>query len=158
MTDRDGNRHRSTLPPGKIRLEVWAKYKILGEKTFAAPVKEIISSITEPFVTAISDFESPRARFFNDKLLLVGDALTLFRPHLAQSTNQAATDCLLLEKVVSGQMNVAEWEKQVLQYAHLTRLRNNVVGTRHLSGPLVWLYYLLRYLLAVIAQRFGFII
>ena len=112
----------------------------------------------QPFVTVISDYQAPQASFFGDHLLLVGDALALFQPHIAQSTNQAATDCMLLEKVPKGEMDFPEWEKQVMQYAHITRMRSNVVGTQNLSGYLVWLYHDIRYRVAVAAQRWGLII
>ena len=158
MTDKDGHRHRSTLPPGKIRPDVWAKQQALGEKIFAAPMKELISQITNPFVTAISDHEASRATFFDGRVLLVGDALALFRPHLALSTDQAARHCLSLEKVLLGNTTVQEWEKEVLQHAHVTRLKSSALGTWHLSGVLVGLYYIFRYILAEVGQRMGLLI
>ena len=158
MTDKDGYRHRRTLPLGKIRPEVWAKQQAYAERTFAPPMKELVSNIVDPFVTAISDYEAPRASFFDGKLLLVGDALALFRPHLAASTNQAATHCLLLEQVLKGDTTLANWEKQVLQHAHLTRLKSTALGTRHLSGTMAGLYHMLRYILAMVAQSIGLII
>lgn len=108
MTDKDGLTHRSTIPPGKIRPEVWAKQQALGEETFAAPMKELLSQVTNPFVTAISAHETSRATFFDGRVLLVGDALALFRPHLALSTDQAARHRLLLEAVISGNSIVRE--------------------------------------------------
>lgn len=158
MTDNEGHRHRSTLPPGKIRPEIWAKQQALGEKVFAAPMKELVSKITNPFVTAIHDFEAREASFFDGKLLLVGNALALFRPHLALSTNEAATHCLLLERVLLGDMTISKWEKLVLQHAHLSLLKSSALGTKHLSSFLVGLYYLFRYILAVAAQYIGLII
>ena len=74
-----------------------------------------MDKITDPFVTAISDFQAPQASFSANKFLLVGDTLALFRPHIAQSINQAAIDCMLLEKVLKGKIDFSEWEKQVTQ-------------------------------------------
>ena len=138
--------------------EVWAKQQAQSQSVLAAPVKELVNKITNPFVTAPSDCQVPQASFFGDHLLLVGDALGLFRPHIAQNTNQAATDCMLLEKVLKGEMDFSEWEKQVMQYTHITRMRSNVIGTHNLSGYLVWRYHDIRYRVAVAAQRWGFII
>ena len=45
---------------------------------------------------------------------MVGDALVPFRPHVACSTNQAALDALLVEKMLSGDMTLAAWESQVV--------------------------------------------
>ncbi len=158
MTDVDGRRHRSTLPPGKIRPEIWAKQQAYGQGLLAPPVKELVDKIESPFVTAISDFESPRACFFDNKLILVGDALALFRPHTAQSTNQSATDCLLLEKVLKGDMEISQCERKMRQYAHITRLHSNVFGTERLAGYWVKLYHAMRHRLGVAAQRWGFIL
>ena len=158
MTDVEGHRHRSTLPPGKIRPEVWAKQQAKGRQLLAAPIRELVEIIKVPFVTAVRDFRAPQACFLDGKLLLVGDALSLFRPHIAQSTNQSATDCLLLEKVLKGDMETSQWEKEVIQYAHITRLQSNVFGTKRLAGYWVYLYHALRYHVAVVAQRWGFIL
>ncbi|KAK0515469.1 hypothetical protein JMJ35_001503 [Cladonia borealis] len=158
MTDVDGHRHRSTLPPGKIRPEVWARQQAKGRQLLAAPVRELVEIIKVPFVTAVSDFRAPQACFLDSKLLLVGDALSLFRPHIAQSTNQSATDCLLLEKVFTGDMEISQWEKEVMQYAHMTRLQSNVFGTKRMSGYWVYLYHAFRYRVAAVAKRWGFIL
>ena len=158
MTDVDGHRHRSTLPPGKIRPEVWARQQAKGRQLLAAPVRELVEIIKVPFVTAVSDFRAPQACFLDSKLLLVGDALSLFRPHIAQSTNQSATDCLLLEKVFTGDTEISQWEKEVMKYAHMTRLQSNVFGTKRMSGYWVYLYHAVRYRVAVVAQWWGFIL
>ena len=86
------------------------------------------------FITAIGDFQAAKASFFGKKLLFIGDAIALFRSHIAQSTNQAATDCLLSEKVLGSDVDMLEWKKMLMQYAHLRQLRRNVVGTKHLAG------------------------
>ncbi len=158
MTDVDGHLHRGTVPPGKVRPEVWAKQQAHSQNILAPPVKELVNKITTPFVTAISDFQASQASFFDNKVLLVGDALALFRPYIAQSTNQAATDCMLLEKVLKGEMDFPEWKKKVMEYAHLTRMRSNAVGTKVLSPYLIGLYHEIRYHVAVVAQRWGYII
>ena len=109
-------------------------------------------------VTATSDHEASRATFFDGRVLLVGDALALFRPYLALSTDQAAWHYLLLEAVSSGNSTVREWEKQALQHAHVTQLKSSALGTCYLSGILVRLYYIFRYILAEVGQRIGVIL
>ena len=89
------------------------------------------------FITATGDFQAAKASFFDKKLLFVGDGIALFRSHIAQSTDQAATDCLSSEKVLGGDVDMLKWEKKLVQYAHLRRLRSNAVGTKHLAGYLV---------------------
>lgn len=64
------------------------------------------------------------ASFFGGKLVLVGDALTLFRPHVGLSTNQGTFHALLLKTVLVGEISLAEWETTFLEYANVTLLRS----------------------------------
>lgn len=152
MTDVDGHRHRNTLPIGKMREDVWAKQRAYGNRVLAPPFVELIDKIDQPFITAISDTIAPQASFFEGKLLLVGDALALFRPHVGVSTNQAALQCLLFEKVLKGALSLPEWEKRVMAYARVTRLRSNTWGTYYLSGYLTYLLSEIPYRLELAAQ------
>ncbi|KAI1765119.1 hypothetical protein GGR53DRAFT_519795 [Hypoxylon sp. FL1150] len=119
MTDADGKRRRTHVPPGKIRCEVWEKQKAYARTAFAFPFLEVIEKITSPFVLLVTDYYSPRASFAGGKVLLVGDAATQLRPHLAYSTNQAAYHALLTEKLVTGQLSAEDWEYQVTTASYL---------------------------------------
>ncbi|CAD6588607.1 MAG: hypothetical protein ASARMPREDX12_003384 [Alectoria sarmentosa] len=138
LTDVDGHKHQHSLPTGKMRDEVWSTQKALAAKLLPPPFLELINKIQQPFVTVISDTTASKASFFNGKLLLVGDALTLFRPHNALSSNQAAFDCLQLQRVLQGDITISEWEVRVLQYAQLNRLRAISWGAYFQVG---WLAY-----------------
>ncbi|KAI0474594.1 hypothetical protein F4859DRAFT_521703 [Xylaria cf. heliscus] len=118
MTDVDGKLHHTKLPPGKVHPEVWKKQRAYAETLFAPAYLEVIQEIASPFVHLITDFCSPRAAFSGGKVLMVGDASTLLRPHIAFSTNQAAYHALLTEKLVTGRITAEEWEYQVTTAAH----------------------------------------
>ena len=124
MTDRDGHRHHDIVPSGQISDAVWEKQCLHGHKVLAAPYRELISKISGPFVQKITDSSSPQASFLDGKVLLVGDALAHFRPHIAFSTNQAAFDCLQLERYLNGEISMSEWESQVLRFGNLHWLRS----------------------------------
>ncbi|KAF4626448.1 hypothetical protein G7Y89_g11711 [Cudoniella acicularis] len=134
MTDTNGIKHQRTVPFGKVQPEVWAKHLQDHSTNFAAPIKEVLHKISSPFVTAISDIISPCASFDDGKLFLVGDALALFQPPLAQSTNQAALHCLLLEKFLRGQITLQEYEGQALEYGRGTLLRSRAFGAEYLDS------------------------
>ena len=138
LTDVNGHKHRHSLPSGKIREEVWSKQKAVAEKFLPPPFLELIHKIQQPFVTVISDTTASKASLFSGKLLVVGDALTLFRPHNALSSDQAAFDCLQLKKVLQGDTTLSEWEARVLQYARVNRLRAISWGAYFQVG---WLAY-----------------
>ncbi|MCJ1249689.1 hypothetical protein MMC30_006915 [Trapelia coarctata] len=153
LTDASNHRHRNTIAAGKLRDEVWQKQKKYVLDTLPAPFAELISKINQPFVQTISDAISPQASFFDGKLLLVGDALTLFRPHAALGTDQAAMNCLALEKVLRGEMDMAEWEREVLVYGYTTWRSSRAMGAFYQFGPLQWIPSALQVLVALAGQR-----
>ena len=85
--------------------------------------------------------------------MLVGDAVALFRPNIAQSTNQAAFDCLMVEKVLNRELSPEEWERQVLAFARRERLRSITWGTYYLSSPFSYLTSEIRYRFELVVQR-----
>lgn len=134
MTDMDGHKHRNTLPRGKINPKKWAQQKALAVQVLPAPFVEIIQKTSDPFISAISDLEIGRPSFFDGKLLFVGDALTTFRPHVASSTHQAAVDALAVERLMTSEINISQWEDQVLSFAQITTLRSKLWGAYFIHG------------------------
>ncbi|KAL9106767.1 MAG: hypothetical protein Q9227_008266 [Pyrenula ochraceoflavens] len=132
MTDTDGRTYAYTLPPGKMRPEVWEKQKQIVEQIFHPIFHDVLANVDRPFVTAVTDYCVPKASFFDDKLVLVGDALSLFRPHNAQSTAQAAFHCNLLEQVLRGEMTMQEWERLALSHADVTGSASKRIGAAYL--------------------------
>ncbi|TGJ79822.1 hypothetical protein E0Z10_g8945 [Xylaria hypoxylon] len=119
MIDIEGKLHHISLPPGKVDPTVWKKQRDYAKTIFAPAYLEMIQRIDSPFLHLITDFCSPRAAFAGGKILTVGDASTLLRPHIAFSTNQAASHVLLTEKLVKGIVTPEEWEYQVTTATHL---------------------------------------
>lgn len=153
MTDSSGRKHRHTLPIGKMQKGVWEKQRALASQILPAPFAEFIAKTTQPFVSSIVDIGVSKPSFFDGKLLIVGDALVPFRPHVACSTNQAALDALLIGKMLSGGISLAEWESQVADYAHLTRLQSITWGSWYQFGYLAFLINEARFRLAGYASR-----
>ncbi|THX29001.1 FAD/NAD(P)-binding domain-containing protein, partial [Aureobasidium pullulans] len=152
MTDIFGQTHHSTLQPGMLRPEVWEQQVKFAQANFAAPFVELVENTSQPFVAAVSDNICDRATFMNGKVILVGDALALFRPHIALSANQAAYDCLELQKVLKGEMSMKHWERNVLGYAAKTRQLSVVVGTFSQYGGWKLIKSVLVYALLLLRQ------
>ena len=155
FTDIDGHTHRNTLPSGKMRPEVWAKHKAHASQVLTPSFLELVNKTAEPFISTVRDCASPRASFYEGRLLLVGEALTLLRPHTGMSFNHAAVNCLLLQKVMQGEMTVAEWEKEVLKYAEKTKLLSIAVGSYYQSGTLSLTFILsvVKYIFALVKYQ-----
>ena len=152
MTDSSGRRHRQTLPIGKMQKEVWATQCSLASRTLPAPFAELIHKTANPFVSAIVDIGVSKPSFFDGKVLVVGDALCPFRPHVACSTNQSSLDALLVEQLLTGEIDHTEWENRVTEYANVTRLESITWGDWYQVGYLSFLLSKGRYLLT----RYGY--
>ncbi|MCJ1396219.1 hypothetical protein MMC18_009108 [Xylographa bjoerkii] len=152
LTDCDGNKHHNTIPTGKMRTDVWTKQKDYASKYMAPAFAELVNKTAKPFVATVREGSASRAAFFNGQVLLVGDALTTMRPHIASSTNQAALNALLLEKVMKGDLTMAEWERQSLHYGEITALKSVLIAAWSLSGYTATLLSLLQYGRTVISH------
>ena len=130
-----------------MRQELWDKQCGHGALLLPEPFKEVMKGIAQPFIQVITDYHSPKASFCEGKVLLVGDALTLLRPHIAFSTNQAAFNCHSIEKMVKGEITAANWEDEVVRFGYVHWRRSIWFGewfqsplyTSILAGIRYWL-------------------
>lgn len=120
FTDISGKRHLTTIPRGKMQPSVWAKKRNQGTGNLSKPFAELVEKTTDPFISAIRDCAASKAVFYDGKLILVGDAFSLFRPHNASSTNQAAMQALGLAEVFQGKSDLSEWESNSIEHAKKT--------------------------------------
>lgn len=140
MTDMDGVKHRFTLPTGgKMRPGVWERQKTHAQRSLPPQFAEIVAKTAMPFVQAITDLPPPEkgmslSRLLNGKAILVGDALSGFRPHTAASTSQAAFHALQLEGVFTGKLSRDEYEATILDFARRWFQRGGMLGTRSQFG------------------------
>ncbi|KAI1777433.1 FAD/NAD(P)-binding domain-containing protein [Hypoxylon cercidicola] len=116
----DGHRHHNTVPAGQVKDEIWSR-RVERAKLDAlpAPFLEVIDKVKQPFVQVIGDFCSPRAAFEDGKVLLIGDALALFRPHAAAGSAQAAFHSLAVADYLNGKITAQQWEEKVLKFSFL---------------------------------------
>ncbi|KAL4942055.1 hypothetical protein BDV06DRAFT_193183 [Aspergillus oleicola] len=139
MTDKHGHNHRTTVPQGLLHPAVWSAQVSLGASILPPPYAEILSKIPSPFLHTIADTAPPpRASFLNDRVLLVGDALTLLRPHIGYSTSMAALEANLTERLVTGEIGLQEWEGRVLAMAYLHYYRGIRRGHDFLKSAWTW--------------------
>ena len=155
MTDTDGHRHRSTLPSGKMRPETRAILVELANKLLNPPFRELVAKTTNPFISTVRDCASPQAAFFDGKLLLVGEALTLLRPHIGMAFNYSAMNCLLLRKVLEGEMTISQWEHDVQQHTKTTKLYSIAFGSFYQYGVLspAFIRDVVKWIFALVMQR-----
>ncbi|KAL4772932.1 FAD/NAD(P)-binding domain-containing protein [Aspergillus nidulans var. acristatus] len=115
LTDKNGMKHHTSIPPNLLKPALWSAQLAHARTVLPPPYLEILTQIKSPFMHTITDYVSSHASFLSGRVLLVGDALALLRPHVALSTNTAAFEALLTEKLVRGDISVSEWEERVIE-------------------------------------------
>lgn len=133
LTGVNGHCHRTTLPIGQMRPEVWAT-QIAWAKMFMHPaIAELVANIEQPFASTISSMMSTKSAYFGNRLFFVGDALAQVQPNIGQGTNMAANAALKLADVFSGKTSVEEFEAKVLSEAREVNTRAIGLGTSFMT-------------------------
>ncbi|KAI9759702.1 MAG: hypothetical protein M4579_002179 [Chaenotheca gracillima] len=136
MTDKNGIFHRHTLAADKVQPDKWTAQQNLARATLPRPLVEIVTKISRPFVQVITDVLASRSAFMGGKIILVGDALAGFRPHIAASTDQAAYNAELLAQMLSREVTVQAFDGAVMKYARDGSKRAVDVGQSSQFGAL----------------------
>lgn len=156
ITDVSGKEHHNTVPQGMVRSDVWKRTCDVIMPQMAAPFVELLSKTTTPFVTKVNDALYNTASFYDDHLILVGDALATFRPHIARATEQAAFQCLSLAKVWANEQTYQQWDHEVGVYAKRMCLLSIVVGKFGQGSTIEFLKSFFFYLVFVIRIKLGY--
>lgn len=96
-TDASGQHHAGGIPPPLIRPDVIKKVKSDAQALLAPQIAEVFER-SQPFFQAIFDVESPRIAV--DRVVLLGDAAFVARPHVGMGVTKAALDALCLAKSI----------------------------------------------------------
>lgn len=107
-TDASGHCHGISIPPPLIRPEVTARIKAEARKLLAPQIAAVVERTDQLFFQAIFDLETPRMAL--GRVVLVGDAAFVARPHVGAGVTKAALDaeCLARElKAVDGDLDAA---------------------------------------------------
>ncbi|KAK5684965.1 hypothetical protein LTS10_003040 [Elasticomyces elasticus] len=156
LTDTDGHVHRTTLPKGKMRPEIWAAQLEIARKWMPPLIAEIAAKIEHPFVSLITSIGSKQAKFFDDRLFFIGDSLVQTQPNAGSGLTKAAREAMLLPRVLDGSLSAADWEQQVLTLAEGERLFSKSFGSYNLRTW--WWGYAgdrLKYVMYMARQRLG---
>lgn len=120
LTDRDGYQHRAALGPGEMASAWEAKLKQRASEALPTLLADAVAETAAPFVQVIFDLAVPRMVY--DRVILLGDAAFLVRPHTAAGASKAAADAIDLAHALqddSGPLaeRLATWERARIQAA-----------------------------------------
>jgi len=116
LTDCNGTRRAHSIPPGMLAPGPEAWIRRMGEERLNPIFRALMESTDEIFVQAIQDLQVPQMVF--GRVLLVGDAASIPRPHTAGSTAKAAANAITLARQISRHTDLdralLRWEEQQL--------------------------------------------
>jgi 2-polyprenyl-6-methoxyphenol hydroxylase-like FAD-dependent oxidoreductase len=131
-TDSTGRRYDGAIPPPLIRPEIVADMKASGHALLAPQIADILDRTERPFFQPIYDLSAPRMAF--GRVVLLGDAAFIARPHGGAGVTKAALDAAGLADALlaaGGDIKAAlpRYDEQQRRYG-----RYIVARGRHLGG------------------------
>jgi 2-polyprenyl-6-methoxyphenol hydroxylase-like FAD-dependent oxidoreductase len=94
MTDREGHRRGYSVPEGMLDQRWIAHLHRDAQALLPPPFREIVKATAQPFAQAIRDLASDH--MVTGRIVILGDAASIPRPHTAASTSKAAANALML--------------------------------------------------------------
>src|SRR5206468_783752 len=113
-TDANGRHHGGAIPPPLIRPDIITAIKATARALVAPQIAEIFAR-AQPFFQPIFDLESPRTVF--GRVVLIGDAAFVARPHVGAGVTKAALDAASLARAIGAHdlsSGLARFEREQL--------------------------------------------
>jgi 2-polyprenyl-6-methoxyphenol hydroxylase-like FAD-dependent oxidoreductase len=98
LTDRAGRTHPFSLPPGALQDTYAATLRADADRLLAPPFRALVHATAEPFIQLILDLDVAQMAF--GRVVLLGDAAFVPRPHTAGGAAKAAANALALAQAL----------------------------------------------------------
>ncbi|WP_342713080.1 hypothetical protein AAFG13_19875 [Bradyrhizobium sp. B124] len=133
LTDKDGTRHRSSLPRGSASAKAVADLRARALREIHPKMAALVAETPDPFLQSILDVTVPKTLF--GRVLLTGDAAFVVRPHTAGGTAKAAYEASVLARALkSARANVdvalQSTERLQLEYGNALYQYGLALGNR----------------------------
>jgi 2-polyprenyl-6-methoxyphenol hydroxylase-like FAD-dependent oxidoreductase len=133
MTGVDGRERDFSVPPGQVRDEWLKKQDAIAERVFCPQFLELWRATEKPFLQPILDLTVPR--MVQGRVLLLGDAAFIPRPHTAASTAKAGANALALGRALEEfpddiDAALKEWEADQLALGRHLERGGKMLGNR----------------------------
>lgn len=130
MTDKNGERRPTTMPPGMLADRFVAELHAEGRRQLAPLLCELVLACPDPFIQAIFDMSADR--FVSGRAIILGDAATLVRPHIGAGTAKACADAYALRDHLRDgddlDTALGAWEVAQLELATTASARARAMG------------------------------
>ncbi len=133
LTDADGDRHSTSVPPGRVRGPHQRDLRDQALEALPPQLAETVAKTVEPFVQVVFDLEVPRLAF--GRICLLGDAACVLRPHAAVGTAKAAEGAWRLAAAIEAARfdpveALRDWEPAQLELESGAVARTREAGIR----------------------------
>ncbi|MGH6903713.1 MAG: FAD-dependent monooxygenase [Geminicoccaceae bacterium] len=135
LTDADGRRYDMSIPPARMTAAPIAAMRAAAALLVAPCFLEVVQLVEHPFIQAIYDLASPRLVF--GRVILIGDAAFVARPHAGMGVTKAGLDALTLAPALAAPDPAAAliaWERGRLRYGRALVERARWLGA-YLAEP-----------------------
>ena len=130
MTDADGFYHAHGLPPHKVSWKHLAHVRQTAREILAPQFAEILEKTAQPFLQPIYDCSSEQIAF--GRIVLMGDAAFVARPHVGMGVTKAAEDANVLadciEKFGASPLALQDFQAQRLGAGQSVVQRSRQLG------------------------------
>jgi len=137
MTGTDGVARSYSVPEGLLDAR-WKAHLYAEAQTLLPPgFRDIVQATKEPFAQAIRDLAVDK--MVKGRVILLGDAASIPRPHTAASTSKAAANALALGDALRAWPDdtdraLSEWEQEQIIHGKYLRKMGMSMGDRLLFG------------------------
>jgi 2-polyprenyl-6-methoxyphenol hydroxylase-like FAD-dependent oxidoreductase len=133
LTDRNGRRHTTSIPPPLISPAVIEELRAQAEEVLAPQFREVVRLTEQPFLQPIYDLEATGMAF--NRVALVGDAAFVARPHVGAGVAKAAQDAFVLVGALEQEKDI-EAALRRFEAERLAIGRRIIQRARHLGAYL----------------------
>ena len=98
--------HAVSIPPPKVRAGLITRLKEDAGQFLPPPMRDILSCIPRPFFTPIYDLLVERMVY--GRVVLIGDAAAVARPHVGMGVSKAGTDAEALADLLASGSDLLE--------------------------------------------------
>ena len=131
MTDRHGDRRRSSVPPGFVQDSHLDELRT-ASAALAPSLRDVVAASPEPFIQTIVDLEVDK--MVSGRVCIMGDAAFSARPHVAAGTAKAAADAWALRDALVEHSDIddalSDWEESQLSLGRSVVERSRRMGQR----------------------------
>jgi 2-polyprenyl-6-methoxyphenol hydroxylase-like FAD-dependent oxidoreductase len=135
LRDKNGIAHTGGIPPDQIHPDVLAEMRNAAAALLAPAFSEVVHKTRQPLLQPIVDLQVPSMR--KGRVVLLGDAAFVARPHVGMGVTKAAVDAAALVRNLEGNSTTAadlDTSLEAYSFERVTEGQRIIRRARHLGA------------------------